>query len=80
MKWPKSVGAHVVMAVLAAFCTSVAVYGYISNTHFDEYARQYPHDGQIGLAAFIDGLKFGAFAFVLGFGLVLLILRLLLGD
>lgn len=80
MESPRSKGAHVGISLLAGFCVSVAVYIYVVRTHFEEYARQFPHDGQDGLAAGVDGLAFGGLAFVVTFGAALFLLRLLLGD
>jgi len=53
---------------------------YICNTHLREYARLYPHDGQDGLAAGVEGLLGGALTFVLVFGIAFLAQRLWQSD
>ena len=80
MKWPESRSAQAGVAFLTAFGCAVIAYESICSSHLREYARLYPHDGQDGLAAGVDGLEAGALTFVLVFGIALLVQRLWLSD
>jgi hypothetical protein len=60
------------IAFVGAVVVAYFVGGHVADTHFQLYARQYPHDGQDGLGAAIDGLTTGAITFVVAFcGLVI---------
>ena len=57
--WPRSKWAQAGIAFVGASISSVIVFIRVNNTHFALYARQYPHDGQDGLGAFMDALEYG---------------------
>lgn len=47
-------------AVAASFCVFIQT----NNSHFERYARQYPHDGQDGLGAMMDAFYAGAWTLI----------------
>ena len=75
--WPKSGWAHAGIAFLSALISCVFVFIRVNNTHFARYAREYPHDGQDGLGAFMDALHAGALTLLGVFLLVFAVQRLL---
>jgi hypothetical protein len=78
-QWPTSRGMHAVIAVMGAAAASIGVFIWTNNTHFERYAREYPHDGQDGLSAFMDALFAGGWTFIgVSIGLFLL-LRMTMG-
>lgn len=51
VRWPKSRWAQAAIALIGAVVASICAFIWTNNTHFERYARQYPQDGQDGLAA-----------------------------
>jgi hypothetical protein len=74
-EWPKSGWAQAGIAFLSALISCVFVFIRINNTHFALYAREYPHDGQDGLGAFMDALQAGALTLIGVFVLVFVVQR-----
>lgn len=64
-------------AFWTALCLSICVFVYIYVTHAATYERLYPHDGQNGLAAFIDACRPSGYTVLSTFVLVLTIQRVI---
>jgi hypothetical protein len=58
------------IAILGATLLAVIAFKITANHQFDCYARTYPHDGQDGLGAFMDGLYVGSATELIGFVLI----------
>jgi len=65
--WPRSLLAQLAISFVGAGIASYFVAGHVSDAQFLVYARQYPHDGQDGLGAMMDGLAAGGITFVAAF-------------
>lgn len=72
--WPMSRWAQAGIAIAMAIPISLCVFVRINNTHFERYAREYPHDGQDGLGALMDAFQ-AAFYTLIGAFLALFILQ-----
>lgn len=77
IKWPKSGWTHAGIAFLSAVIACGCVFSWVNNTHFARYAKEYPHDGQNGLGAFVDALEAGIWTLIGAFALVFAVQRLL---
>jgi hypothetical protein len=62
--WPRSRFGQGLIALVAALCVAIPVFVHVNNTHFDRYAKEYPHDGQDGLGALMDAFEIGAVTLV----------------
>lgn len=78
--WPKNGWKQAGIAFLAASIPAFIAERAVEHSHFLRYAREYPHDGQDGLAAFVDGLQAGALAFVVAWALLFVLQRLIFGS
>ena len=76
IKWPRSGWSQAGIAFAGALLAAILVYGYINKTHFDLYARQYPHDGQDGLGAMMDALSAGAMTMLVTFVVLFFVQRI----
>jgi hypothetical protein len=66
-RWPVSRWSHAGISFATALATAATVFVHINNSHAALYAAEYPHDGQVGLGAFMDALEAAAWTFILVF-------------
>jgi hypothetical protein len=71
--WPTSRSTQAGIAVLTSTALAVIVYKLTEVHQFASYASAYPHDGQDGLQAFMDGLYAGAATEFVGFILIFIL-------
>jgi hypothetical protein len=72
-KWPISVWTQVLISLAASAGSAVLAFYWEENHLFTQYARETPHDGQAGLAAFMGAIAVALITFcgVLLFSLIL---------
>jgi hypothetical protein len=59
VKWSCSRWTQAAISFLFAIACAVFVFVRVNRTHFERYAREYPHDGQDGLSALMDACQAG---------------------
>ena len=75
--WPRSRSTQALIAFAGAIFSSISIYKIEFTVRLGEYIREFPKDGQDGLAAWIDGLQAGGIALVSVFALLLFLQWLL---
>jgi hypothetical protein len=75
--WPRGRWSHAGIAFWAAIVAAIVADRIVYKIRLAQYVRDFPHDGQDGLAAFIEGLPAGAAVFVAGFIVMYLVQRAL---
>jgi hypothetical protein len=76
LRWPVSPWSHAGLSLIAASVFATTVFFYVERSHVVLYAKLYPHDGQVGLGAFMDALEDASGTFVLIFVVAFVIQRL----
>jgi len=77
---PTSKFTQAVIAFLSAAVSAVLVFAWVNKSRFELYARQYPHDGQDGLSAFMEALQAGFWTLLGVFIFVFIAQCMLTGD
>jgi hypothetical protein len=72
LKWPKPLWTQILISLAASAGSSVFAFSWENKHLFAQYAREAPHDGQDGLAAFMGaaGAALAAFCGVFLFSLI----------
>jgi hypothetical protein len=79
-KWPISAWSHVLISLAASVGAAILAF-YLGEKHlFTQYARETPHDGQDGLAAFMGAIGVALVTFCGVFLFSLILQRLLTGS
>ena len=66
-RWPTSRWIQAALSFVGSLVASICVFISTNNSLFKQYARENPHDGQDGLAAFMGALEIAALVLVLTF-------------
>jgi hypothetical protein len=75
--WPRSHWRQAGIALAIAIPVSIFVFVRVNNTHFERYAREYPHDGQDGLGALMDAFQAGFYTLIGAFLCLFILQRLI---
>jgi hypothetical protein len=73
-KWPRTLLAHAVIAFIGATILAILTFRPILEMRMATYVRQYPHDGQDSLGAFLDACA-AALVIEIGSGFFLFVLQ-----
>jgi hypothetical protein len=79
-KWPKSVWTQLLLSFAVSAAGAVFAFYWENNHLFAQYAREAPHDGQDGLAAFMGAAGAAVSAFCGVFLFTLILQRFLTGS
>jgi hypothetical protein len=79
-RWPLSGWIQAAISFFVACILAFAVFAYTNDSYFARYAKQFPHDGQIGLAAFVDACKAGTVTLLLVFFISFMVQRVITAD
>jgi hypothetical protein len=71
--WPTSRSTQAGIAFLISTVLAVIAYKLTESHQFANYVQAYPHDGQDGLEAFVDGLYAAAATELVGFILIFIL-------
>lgn len=79
-RWPKSLWPQLLISFAASAVSAVLAFSWENKHLFAQYAREAPHDGQDGLAAFMGAAGSALVAFCGIFLFSLLLQRYLTGN
>jgi len=78
-KWPTSKSAQAGLSLASAIFLGYLAYKIASMISLEHLVKEYPHDGQVGLGAMMQGLEAGALVFCLAFPVLFGIQRWFMG-
>ncbi|HSY37483.1 MAG TPA: hypothetical protein VK814_17150 [Acidobacteriaceae bacterium] len=79
-KWPKALWTQLLVSLATSAASAVLAFYWENNHLFAQYAREAPHDGQDGLAAFMGAAGAGLATFCGVFLFSLILQRIMTGS
>jgi hypothetical protein len=76
MQWPRSGWTQAVIAFMVGLASAICAFKITADHQIALYAREYPHDGQDGLGAVMDGFGAGAFMLLIVFAVLFVVQRI----